>query len=99
VIPIAQASDLPEPGEGTYVLVDGTDLAIFNVDGEYFVTANTCPHQGAPLGDGWLHGKVVSCPLHAWEFDVTTGEMPGNPQIRVKTYPCKLVEGALHAEM
>ena len=46
---------------------------MFNVDGIIHALSNECPHNAGPLGEGKLEGFSVSCPLHAWKFDVTTG--------------------------
>ena len=61
-------------GEPTVVDVDGTDVALFVVDGEYYALNNVCPHQGGPLGDGKVEDDCVYCPWHGWQFDVATGE-------------------------
>ncbi|MGH9448614.1 MAG: Rieske (2Fe-2S) protein, partial [Terriglobia bacterium] len=53
---------------------------------------NTCLHQGGPLGEGDLSGKVVTCPWHGWEYDVSTGEKCGDSSMQVATYPVQ-VEG------
>ena len=42
---VATAAEVA-PGAGRVVDVDGKVLAIFNVDGQYFVVDNTCPHRG-----------------------------------------------------
>lgn len=61
------------PGKGRAFLVDGRDLAVFNVDGRFYVIDDVCSHEGAPLSDGRLEGTKVICPWHEAEFDVTTG--------------------------
>ena len=66
--------------------VDGLTLAIANVDGKFYAINNTCLHRGGPLGEGELKGKVVTCPWHGWQYDVTTGKMPVNPAIGVACY-------------
>jgi nitrite reductase/ring-hydroxylating ferredoxin subunit len=48
-------------------------MALFNVGGEFYAINYVCPHMGGPLGEGKLAGFVVSCPWHAWTFDVRTG--------------------------
>jgi nitrite reductase/ring-hydroxylating ferredoxin subunit len=67
-------------------------IALFNVGGTIFATDNTCLHQGGPLGEGELVGDVVICPWHQWEYNVRTGEIPGNSSAKVATYPVQ-VEG------
>ena len=55
-------------------LPDGDELAVYNVDGEFYATENFCPHKGAPLSEGILCGHVIECGLHGWQFDVRSGE-------------------------
>jgi 3-phenylpropionate/trans-cinnamate dioxygenase ferredoxin component len=66
--------------------VDGKTLAIANVDGNFFAIDNTCLHRGGPLGQGALSGKVVTCPWHAWQYDVTTGKVAQNAAVGVACY-------------
>ena len=51
------------------------DVALFNVDGELYALENACPHQGGPIADGWIEGHTVTCPWHAWCFDLRSGKM------------------------
>src|SRR5262245_10743333 len=62
------------PGTGKTITLEGQELALFNVDGTFYAIDNTCPHRGGPLGEGELEGCVVTCPWHAWQFDLSTGE-------------------------
>lgn len=91
---VARASELG-PGERRIVEVDGRSIGVFNVGGRYYALRNACPHQGAPLCRGSLHGtaapsapgeyvweragEVLRCPWHGWEFDITTGRSLFNP--------------------
>lgn len=61
-------------GEMKLVEVDGEEIVIANVDGEYFAFSDTCTHEGGPLSDGDLEGRIVTCPWHFTPFDVKTGE-------------------------
>jgi nitrite reductase/ring-hydroxylating ferredoxin subunit len=66
--------------------VEGKTLAIANVEGKFFAIDNTCLHRGGPLGSGPLSGKVVTCPWHAWQYDVTNGKVVQNPAAAVACY-------------
>ena len=57
-----------------FELPDGNELAVYNVDGEYYATENFCPHKGALLSEGALCGHVIECWWHGWQFDVRTGQ-------------------------
>jgi len=89
---VGKAQDVT-PGQGKVVEAGDKTLAVFNVDGRLYAIDNTCPHRGGPLGDGDLDGTLVSCPWHAWRWDVTTGANTNNPAVRVGCYPVT-VEGA-----
>lgn len=58
----------------SFELPDGNELAVYNVDGEYYATENFCPHKGARLTEGTLCGHIIECGLHGWQFDVRSGE-------------------------
>ena len=75
----------------SFALPDGNELAVYNVDGEYYATENFCPHRGAPLSEGVLCGHVIECGLHGWQFDVRTGDCLTVPD-RIKTYSVEVEE-------
>jgi nitrite reductase (NADH) small subunit len=66
--------------------LDGTTIALANVGGKFYAIDNTCIHRGGPLGQGVLAEKVVTCPWHGWEYDVTTGKITQNPAVGVDCY-------------
>ena len=70
--------------------VDGKAIAISNVDGKFYAINNTCLHRGGPLAQGTLSGKIVTCPWHGWQYDVTTGQMPANPAVGVGCFPLEV---------
>lgn len=88
-VKVASTTEL-EPGAAMTVVVNGAEIAIYNVAGKIYATSNTCLHQGGPLGEGLLEGEVVSCPWHMWEYSVCTGELVGNSSVKVATYPVEI---------
>lgn len=81
-VKVATLADLA-PGKARTVEVKGTAVALFNVDGKVYATANTCAHRGGPLGEGSLSGTVVTCPWHGFQYDVTSGACTTQPALRV----------------
>jgi nitrite reductase (NADH) small subunit len=72
------------------VEVGGKALAIANLGGQFHAIDNTCLHRGGPLGDGVLEGKILTCPWHGWQYDVTTGKVSQNPSVGVASYPVEV---------
>ncbi|HEV8385756.1 MAG TPA: Rieske 2Fe-2S domain-containing protein [Candidatus Acidoferrales bacterium] len=70
--------------------VDGKNIALANVDGAFFAIDNVCLHRGGPLGQGTVAGKIVTCPWHGWQYDVTTGKVAMNPAVGVSCYQLEI---------
>ncbi|MGH9704298.1 MAG: Rieske (2Fe-2S) protein [Candidatus Acidiferrales bacterium] len=81
----ARKEEVP-PGSIREFQLDGKTIALANVDGKFYAINNTCLHRGGPLGEGELEGKVVTCPWHGWQYEVTTGKVVMNPSIGVDCY-------------
>ena len=90
-VKVADINDL-KPGENKIVNVNGEEVGLFNVDGQFYAIGNTCPHKGGPLGEDFLEENIVTCPWHGWRFDVKTGLSPIIPNAKVLSYKVK-VEG------
>jgi nitrite reductase (NADH) small subunit len=90
-VQVCKKNDIPA-GSGKTVNVNGTAVALFNVEGTFYAIDDTCLHRGGPLGEGELDGKIAVCPWHGWRWDVTTGVNQLNPDVTVKKYDVK-VEG------
>jgi nitrite reductase/ring-hydroxylating ferredoxin subunit len=70
--PIGPVENFPV-NKGVCVEVDGRNVAVFNVTGQYYAIDDTCPHRGASLSQGSVRGTSVHCPWHGAEVDVRTG--------------------------
>ena len=84
-VSVASVEDCP-PGTGIERVAGDQIVAIFNIQGQYYALDGVCPHQGGPLGGGYLHGCIVTCPWHGWRFDIKTAEcdtMPGENATRI----------------
>ncbi len=72
-----------EIAEGTMkrVSVGNTDYCIINSGGKFFAVEDRCGHSNGPLSQGKLEGKIVTCPLHAAQFNIETGEVVKMPNL------------------
>ena len=86
-------ADQVAPGTALRVEADGLTVAVFNLDGQFYVTDDSCTHAPGPLAEGYIDGDVIECNFHNGQFDIKTGEVVSPPcMIPVKTYPT-VVEG------
>lgn len=53
---LGDASEIPRNGRKFYT-IDGTNIAILDVDGRLYAIRNSCPHMGGPVGEGKVFGK------------------------------------------
>ena len=89
---VASVSEIP-PGEMKAVVIEDTPVALYNVNGAFYATCDTCSHEEASLAEGWLDDDVVTCPSHGAEFNVRTGDVLALPATEpIVTYPVR-VEG------
>ena len=88
------------PGQARLVEVNGTEIALFNVGGEFHAIDNNCTHVGGPLCEGEIAGSEVICPWHGAAFDVTTGRAVGPPAIEpVNHYQLRVADGNIEIEI
>ncbi|MDA0336395.1 MAG: Rieske 2Fe-2S domain-containing protein [bacterium] len=84
------------PGTAMVVAAAERSVAVYNVDGTFHATDNTCLHQGAELGCGILRGATITCPLHGWQFDVTTGACLTHADRQVQSLPVRIKDDEIH---
>jgi 3-phenylpropionate/trans-cinnamate dioxygenase ferredoxin component len=71
-VTVSRAEELPT-GQWRTVDVDGTSIAVFNVEGEYYAIEDVCTHDGGQLTGGKVEGAEVVCPRHGARFCVKSG--------------------------
>ena len=95
---VATVAEIPA-GTGKAVKADGRPIAVFNIGGTFHAIDGTCPHQGGPLGEGFLEGTVVSCPWHFWQFDVVKGHATDFPEASIPKYQVKIEGQDIYVEV
>lgn len=69
---IASAEEFDGDGSRVFAQIDGVEVTVFRIDGEYHAMANYCVHQGGPLCEGELRGSYgVDEEGFEWTFDST----------------------------
>jgi len=76
-IDVGAITDVPLRGARRVPTPKG-DVAVFRTgDNQLYALKDRCPHKDGPLSQGMVHGRSVTCPLHAWKIDLATGEPLG----------------------
>jgi phenylpropionate dioxygenase-like ring-hydroxylating dioxygenase large terminal subunit len=77
---VGYASELPQPGSFATKDVMGTPVLLTRAkDGAVRAFLNICQHRQAPIADGCGIASRLSCPYHAWTYnlDGTIAGIPG----------------------
>jgi 3-phenylpropionate/trans-cinnamate dioxygenase ferredoxin subunit len=88
------------PGQSRLINIEGTDIAVFNLDGRYYAIEDVCSHDGsAMLGCGLepaevIDGEQIVCPRHGARFDIKTGAALCPPACEpVTCFPVRVENG------
>jgi nitrite reductase/ring-hydroxylating ferredoxin subunit len=87
---------------GTAIKVErqGLELAVFNIEGEFYVTDDHCTHGPGSLSEGHVDGEIVECNFHGGQFNIRTGGVVLPPcTVPVKTYPTSVRDGKVFIEV
>lgn len=112
---ICAVSEL-ESGMRMLVELEGRDIAIFKIEGDYYAYTNWCVHQAGPVCQGALsgtqtatfdsetletelrweeEGKILACPWHGWEYDVTSGDCLSQEKARLVSHDVQTRDGRI----
>src|SRR5437660_1846754 len=86
-------------GAALKVEAHGLTLAVFNLDGEFYVTDDLCTHGPGSLSEGYIEGDVIECNFHNGQFNIKTGAVVGPPvMVPIKTYKTVVENGRVLIE-
>jgi toluene monooxygenase system ferredoxin subunit len=77
-------------GEMRAVCVAGRRVLLVNLGGEVRAYEDRCRHRGFPLSDGRLTGCIVTCPVHGWQYDLTSGQGVNPESVKLLGYVVKI---------
>ncbi len=90
---VAPAAELP-PGSARVVTVENAQIAVFNLEGQYYAIEDVCTHDGGELASGTCEGDAIVCPRHGARFSIKTGAVLAPPAYEpVATFPVRVENG------
>jgi len=96
---VAETNDIEEE-DVLGVNVEGTAVAVYNVDGEFYATENICTHAFAFLSEGIVIDDIIECPVHQGRFHIPTGKPKGAPvSVALDTYATRVEDGKVYVRL
>lgn len=97
-IPLCRTDEVA-PGAVLKVETAGLELAVYNVDGTFYVTDDRCTHGPGSLSEGFLDGEVIECNFHQGCFNVRTGAVVVPPcVVPIRTYPAIVEDDTVYIQ-
>ena len=92
LVTLCKTFDVPM-GRALKVEAAGLVVAVFNINGHFFVTDDACTHGPGSLSEGCIDEDVIECDFHNGAFNIRTGEVVAAPcMIPVRTYAVSVVD-------
>lgn len=89
-VEVAEVGEIADD-DAKQVKIGDRCVAIFNVEGTHYATADICTHAHAFLSEGYIQDGKVECPLHQGVFNIRTGKALNPPATKdVETFPTKI---------
>ena len=93
-VAVAKVEDFP-PGTVRTVEIEGTPIAVFNLNGHYCAIEDVCTHEAETLSAGVVEGEEIVCPRHGAHFSIVTGAALSPPAYEPVTTFAVQVEGGM----
>lgn len=76
--------------------VEGREIGVYLVEGDYYALEDVCPHAYALLSQGFVEDGKVECPLHEAVFDIKSGRCLREPGERdLQRFPLRIVDNQI----
>lgn len=96
---VAAITAVPE-GEARGFDLEGQEIVLCNVDGEFYALQGKCTHQDLPLDGGEIEDGVVTCEWHGAEFDVCSGKALALPAVTgLRVYETRVENGRIYVKL
>ncbi|WP_432720704.1 nitrite reductase small subunit NirD [Jeongeupia wiesaeckerbachi] len=90
---VCAVTDIPQLGSRVVERETGNVAVFRTADDKVFALLDRCPHKAGPLSQGIVHGETVTCPLHSWNIDLSSGEAKAPDVGCARRFPVKVENG------
>lgn len=92
---VAERDSLDENSVRT-VIAGVKSICLARFEGRTYALDNHCPHQGGPLGEGFIENGFIRCPWHGYEYSPLDGKPPGGYDDHVEIFPVEEREDGIY---
>lgn len=93
---VCRVEDVPENGLLEVEIEGALKVVVANAGQRYFACQAICPHQEVPLCEGLFDGKVLTCHMHLWQWDIRTGAPIGLAEAPLQTFELSVEDGVIY---
>ncbi len=98
-IDVSKQSEL-SVGARTIVQTDAGEIAVFNLNGEYYAIEDICSHDGGELASGKCEGDEIICPRHGARFCIKSGKSLTPPAYEdIESFPVRVSDGVIQVDI
>ncbi|MEH2195323.1 MAG: NifU family protein [Nostoc sp.] len=96
-----KVATLDEVPEFSVVAVQlaGTSLILHRQGTTVKCYRNGCAHLGSPLENGKVENGIITCPSHAFQYKLETGECLTAPDISLQSYPVQIKDDKVFVKL
>lgn len=92
-VDVAQAESI-FIGHPVHIDIDGTGIAVFKLDEDFYAIEDVCTHDGNVLTGGCIENDQIICPRHGARFSIKTGAALSAPAYEpTATFPVRVENG------
>jgi nitrite reductase/ring-hydroxylating ferredoxin subunit len=78
------------------IVVNSKKICLIKTANSFYAIQNSCPHAGGILSGGWCKEGNIVCPIHRYEYNLTTGRGAEGQGDFIDVYPTELREDGLY---
>ncbi len=99
IVRVCSQSDVAQGAAKAFAVGDQM-LAVYNLDGTFYITDDECTHASASLADGMIEGDVIECCMHFGAFHIPTGKVMQPPcETPLRTYAVVIRDGDVFVDL
>jgi toluene monooxygenase system ferredoxin subunit len=95
---VCKAETVPEGGMRLVIADAHLIVLAWPETGELKAFQGVCPHTNTPLAEAAFDGRVLTCPVHRWTWDLLSGAPIAPQESALAEYPVKVEDGIVYID-